>query len=1401
MTTESNRGEFAANEDGARDMELKFSGAILAGDNALLHRDDTSTPLSLLPTIQPAFPIGGDDGALNFTLPIFSHPGVPAPGAPGDFGGQIVFVDSGVHDLQTVLAGIKPGMDVVLLDPHQDALDQIAETLSGHHGVTAVHIIADGRTGEIDFSSGALSLGNLTTGSHAADLATIDKAMSANGDLMIWSCNTGQGAAGQAFIDAMAQHTGADVAASTNLTGAGGNWVLEAHTGPIHATVPLTQDGIHQLDSDGLDLASLSIIYPTFSPNESAGATYAGNYAGISQLGFSYGTAGDGVVDDIFPGYHGPTGSYGGKAANSALPSNFTQFGNDVVFVATDATHGRELWITDGTEGGTHIVDDINPGTGDAFSAPSYFSAIPMTAVGSELFFAANDGTDGVELWATDGTTTHLVKDINPGSAGSNPYSMAAFNGALFFSAEDGTTAGSGHYNEAELWTSDGTTTTKIFTPTLGTNAFYAPGINDVVAAGSHLFFVVDNGLHDSSTQSQIYVSDGTPGGTVRLDAAVTAQNGLDALTNVNGTLFFTMNDGTDGRQIWESNGTDAGTTMVSDFNPGTGFNSASGFVATSSGEIYFAGDDGTHGTQLWETDGTPSGTMMVKEINLTGTALFSGNDLMAIGNELYFAAEDSTSDGEQLWESNGSSAGTQKVDPSAGVANVADLENVNGTLYFVGKGTDHTTDLFKFDGTNIVEVADNFGMNGIVDPFGFLGGGAVVTGEPDAFTTDELTAVTGQNLFSNNGSGPDTDTGGSLSIAEVNDSASNVGNQITLADGSLLKVNSDGTFTWDPNGKFEDLPAAGSGADPTALPNTETFTYELTGATSDTTVTITVTGVDNNDTVIGTNGVDTLNPGTGNDIVRALGGADTINMGANLTAADQIDGGTGNDTVNLNGNYTGGNAVVFNATTMVNVENIVLAGGNNYNLTTNDATVAAGATLLIDGSQLDDAHTMTFNGSAETDGSFIIIGGGGNDTVTGGAGNDVFRMQSAGVDTVNGGAGNDNIHFGSFLTSADSINGGSGTDKLVLNGDYTGAHAVVFSSTTLVNVEDLILYIGNSYDLTTNDATVAAGQTLTVSAATLGAGDTLTFNGSAETDGQFLFAAGAGDDVIHGGAGNDEFKLATGGNDSAFGNGGNDIFVMGGALNAADHIDGGAGADEVTLKGDYTGGNAVVFSATTMVNVEELRMASGHSYNLTTNDATVASGQLLMVNGLSLGAGDSLTFNGSAETNGTFHIGGGAGNDVLTGGAGNDEIRAGDGTNTIDGGGGADILSGGSGADTFVYGAASDSTGLVHDTINGFNAAFDFFDVTGTIGAVEPTVASGTLTQSHFDANLAAAIGAGQLGAHDAVLFTPSSGHYVGHTFLIVDLNGTAGYQAGQDLVIDLAGGSLAGLSATNFI
>jgi Ca2+-binding RTX toxin-like protein len=137
--------------------------------------------------------------------------------------------------------------------------------------------------------------------------------------------------------------------------------------------------------------------------------------------------------------------------------------------------------------------------------------------------------------------------------------------------------------------------------------------------------------------------------------------------------------------------------------------------------------------------------------------------------------------------------------------------------------------------------------------------------------------------------------------------------------------------------------------------------------------------------------------------------------------------------------------------------------------------------------------------------------------------------------------------------------------------------------------------------------------------------------------------------------------------------------------------------------------------------------------------------------------------------------------NNTLTGGAGNDDLHGGHGMDVLNGGGGADYLVGGSGADEYVYAQASDSTGVNFDTIKTFGSVDTFklsFQVTGIDHAVHGALSSGS-----FDSDLAAATG--NLEAHHAEFFHATSGTYAGDTFLIIDANGQAGYQAGGDLVI----------------
>ena len=364
-----------------------------------------------------------------------------------------------------------------------------------------------------------------------------------------------------------------------------------------------------------------------------------------------------------------------------------TDVNNTLFFAANNGINGMELWKTNGTDESTVLVKDINPG------APS--SSIGyLTQAYNVLFFVANNGIAGTELWKSDGTDagTNMVKDIRPGSMGSNPSALASINGILYFAADDAV-------NGVELWKTDGTEAGTVMVKDINpySGCSYPQSLANV---NGILFFAADNGIKGM----ELWKSDGTAAGTVLVkDIWNGADGGYPAdLTDVNGVLFFAASNGTKGTELWKSDGSAAGTVMVKDIWNNTGESYPYGLMNVN-GVLFFSADNGTSGAELWKSDGTLAGTALVKDVwpGVPGGAI--GNFSKVI-NKLIFTGNDGVN-GYKTWQSDGSAAGTIIATGvgNPGNGDMQELVETDNTIFASIRDTDIGRELWAINYNSIL--------------------------------------------------------------------------------------------------------------------------------------------------------------------------------------------------------------------------------------------------------------------------------------------------------------------------------------------------------------------------------------------------------------------------------------------------------------------------------------------------------------------------------------------------------------------------------------------------------------------------------------------------------------------------------------------------------------------------
>lgn len=260
-------------------------------------------------------------------------------------------------------------------------------------------------------------------------------------------------------------------------------------------------------------------------------------------------------------------------------PIKYVSDGEQAFFTINTAL-GLELWVTDGTT--THIVTELNPG-------PLNGSGSLGVMLGDELLFTGIDPAHGAELWASDGTAagTRLVMDLLPGPMSSGPSGMTLFEDFVLFAAE-------------------------------GPNGWRILGRTDGTAAGTQYIGKVPNG---------------------DVAAGLSGQSN-DPYFVRHGDLFFFWGKvpfGT-GIELWVTDLTEAGTHMVKDINPGPDSSYPSELTSTPFGLLFHAGSQ-TQNREVWITDGTEAGTHVFAEL-VPGNQGSSPGHFVRAGEGVYFSAK-----------------------------------------------------------------------------------------------------------------------------------------------------------------------------------------------------------------------------------------------------------------------------------------------------------------------------------------------------------------------------------------------------------------------------------------------------------------------------------------------------------------------------------------------------------------------------------------------------------------------------------------------------------------------------------------------------------------------------------------------------------------------------------------
>lgn len=443
-----------------------------------------------------------------------------------------------------------------------------------------------------------------------------------------------------------------------------GNWVVFTADDGIHGRSLFRTDGT--AEGTGLLMAASASSVP-IAPTRFVQAPdllyfVARDPAGVTQLWRTDATP-DGTFPlvPILPDPIEPIGSVGAGDLH-----DYVLNGDILFFVANDGVHGCELWRSDGTVAGTFLVKDTYPEAvcavrlqPDPLQAVAYIAPQSLTMLDGTLYFTADD-----VLWKSDGTETGTVPVYRFGRqcVGENifdcpPSCLTAVGHLLYFAAEQYDTG-------REPWISDGTergtTLLRDLNPTTCVRGA-DPARCSSFACG---FEEYEGGVlftaYGSDRQYRRWITDGTAAGTVPFSGGgPTPTPTPDALhpPGQSATLNGKILLGRD--ELYVSDGTEAGTVLLKDLTELPNDSHPRLFTELN-GALLFVADDGIHGAELWRSDGHEDTTVLVRDVN-PGPGGANYAKFTPSGDHVFFAADDGTH-GFELWVTDGTSDGTHLV-------------------------------------------------------------------------------------------------------------------------------------------------------------------------------------------------------------------------------------------------------------------------------------------------------------------------------------------------------------------------------------------------------------------------------------------------------------------------------------------------------------------------------------------------------------------------------------------------------------------------------------------------------------------------------------------------------------------------------------------------------------------